>query len=132
MSKVYLPLSAREEEIGRSIVDSAITVHRTLGPGLLERVYEACFCHELQKRGLALERQVVVPIVYEGLMFEEGFRLDVLVESLVICELKAAVEHHSVFEAQLLSYLKLTKKRLGYLLNFHSRLMKDGIKRLVI
>jgi GxxExxY protein len=132
MGKAHPPLSAQEEEIGKLIVDSAIAIHRVLGPGLLERVYEACFCHELRKRGLALERQVIVPIVYEGLAFEEGFRLDVLVENLVICELKAAVEHHTVFEAQLLSYLKLTQKRLGYLLNFHSRLVKDDIKRVVL
>ncbi len=102
-----------------------------LDQGYSERVYEVCFCHELEKRGLKVERQVVVPVQYDGVQFDEGFRLDVLVEGLVICELKATNDISDVFIAQLLSYMKLTKKRLGYLLNFHSVLMKDGITRLI-
>ncbi len=127
----FAPLSEREEEIGRIVVDAAIKVHRALGPGLLERVYEVCFGHELEKRGLRVERQVRVPVVYDGIAFDEGFRIDVLVEGIVICELKAVTTLDDVFVAQTLSYLRLADKRLGYLINFHSRLMKDGITRLV-
>lgn len=86
---MYAPTTTEEERIGKLVVDAAYAVHRTLGPGLLERIYEVCFCHELMKRGLTFGRQVVVPIVYDGLTFDEGLRLDVLVEELVICELKA-------------------------------------------
>src|SRR4030065_2855416 len=104
------PISAREDQIGKAIVDSAFTVHRALGPGLLEHVYEVCFCHELSKRGLSFQQQVAVPIVYDGIKFQEGLRLDVVVEDLVICELKAAETLHPVVQAQLLAYLKLTHK----------------------
>ncbi|MFN8490488.1 MAG: GxxExxY protein [Caldilineaceae bacterium] len=128
----YRPLLQQEEEIGRLIVDAAFTVHKKLGPGLLEKVYEPCFCHELAKRRLGFERQVVVPILYDGLQFEEGFRIDVLVEKLVICELKAVTEIHPVHEAQLLSYMRLTQKRLGYLINFHTVKIKDGIYRRIL
>lgn len=110
----YEPLSDREEDIARKIVDAAYTVHKTLGPGLLEKVYEACFCHELSKRGLSVERQVDISIVYDGITFNEGLRIDVLVERLVICELKAVDIMNPVWEAQLLSHLKLTGKRLGF------------------
>ena len=127
----FAPLTQREEEIGRIVLDAAISVHRVLGSGLLESVYEVCFCHELRKRGLFVERQVRVPVVYDGITFDEGFRIDVLIEGLVICELKATSDLDDVFVAQLLSYLRLANKRLGYLINFHSRLMKDGITRLV-
>jgi GxxExxY protein len=131
MEKVYAPLSAEEERIGKIIVDAAIAVHRFLGPGLLESVYEVCFCHELAKRGLALRRQVMVPILYDGITFEEGLRLDVLVEDRVICELKAVAVMNPVYEAQLLSRLKLTGNRLGYLINFTVPLIKNGIKRVI-
>ena len=93
--KNYLPVSNEEERIARLIVDAAFTVHKALGPGLLENIYEVCFCHELAKRDLSHKRQVSVPIVYDGITFQEGLRLDVLVEDLVICELKA-VERISV------------------------------------
>ncbi len=126
------PVSAREDQIGTAIVDAAYTVHRALGPGLLEHVYEVCFCHELSKRGLSFEQQVTVPIVYDGIRFQEGLRLDVLVEGLVICELKAVDTMNPVYQAQLLTYLKLTGKRLGYLINFNAPLIKQGIKRLVL
>lgn len=132
MRKVFAPLSDREEEIGRMIVDSAFTVHNTLGPGLLEKVYEACFCHEIEKRGLSCKRQVNIPITYDGLVFEEGLRCDVLVENLVICELKAVDEVNPIWQAQLLSHLKLTNRRLGYLINFNVVLIKDGIKRMIV
>jgi GxxExxY protein len=128
----YVPISDKEESIARAIVDAAYAVHSTLGPGLLENVYEVCFCHELAKRDLSYRRQVVVPIVYYGITFDEGLRLDVLVEELVICELKAVERMHPVFMAQVLTQLKLTKKRLGFLINFNVPLIKQGIKRVVL
>lgn len=131
MEKVYAPLSAEEERIGKIVVESAFAVHRVLGPGLLESIYEVCFCHELAKRGPAFRRQVVIPIIYDGITFAEGLRLDVLVEDLVICELKAVETMNSVYEAQLLSQLKLAGKRLGYLVNFNVPLIKNGIKRII-
>ena len=128
----FAPTSAEEERVAKAIVDAAYTVHKALGPGLLESVYEACFCHELGKRGLSYKRQVVVPIVYDGLTFDEGLRLDVLVEDLIICELKAVETMHPVFKAQILTYLKLTGKRLGFLINFNVPLIKDGIQRVIL
>jgi len=128
----YAPISDKEERIAKAIVDAAYTVHSALGPGLLENVYEVCFCHELAKRGLSYRRQVVVPIVYDGITFDEGLRLDVLVEEMVICELKALEVMHPVFTAQLLTQLKLTGKRLGFLINFNVPLIKQGLKRVVL
>jgi len=128
----FQPLSAKEEHIAQQIVDAAFTVHNELGPGLLERIYETCLCHELSKRRLRFQRQVEVPIVYDNIVFKEGLRLDILVEDLVICELKAVDKMNHVWEAQLLSYLKLSKKRLGFLINFNVPLIKDGIKRIIL
>jgi len=128
----YAPISDEEEHIARDIVASAYAVHSALGPGLLENVYEVCFCHELTKHSLSFCRQVVVPIVYDGITFDEGLRLDVLVEDLVICELKAVEIMHPVFLAQLLTQLKLTGKRLGFLINFNVPLIKQGIKRVIL
>ena len=124
--------SEKEEALGKKIVDAAFTVHKTLGPGLLEKVYEVCFCHELTKRGIKHMRQVDIPIVYDSMTFDEGLRLDVLVEDLIICELKAVDEMNPVWEAQLLSHLKLTRKRLGFLINFNVPLIKNGIQRMVL
>jgi len=128
----YTPLSDKEEKIGEAIVDAAYSVHKTLGPGLLEYVYEVCFCHELTKRGLSSRRQVPIPVIYDGITFEEALRLDVLVENLVICELKAVEEMKAVFTAQLLTQLRLTGKRLGFLINFNVSVIRDGIKRLIL
>ena len=128
----YKPLSQREEDIGKKIVDAAYHVHKALGPGLLEKIYEVCFCHELFKSGLKYQRQVDIPIKYDGMFFDEGLRLDVLVEDLVICELKAVDKVNPVWDAQLLSHLKLTGRRLGYLINFNIPLIKNGIKRKVL
>lgn len=128
----HQPLSEREEKIATAIVESAYAVHRELGPELLESIYEICFCHELAKRGLPFQRQVDLPIVYDGITFDEGLRLDVLVDGLVICELKSVESLHPVFQAQLLSHLKLTKRRLGFLINFNVPLIKHGIKRVVL
>ena len=130
--QIFAPLSEREEEIGRIIVNCAYKVHKELGPGLLEKVYEICFCHELRKAGLEFKRQIDVPVTYDELVFEEGLRLDVIVEDLVICEIKAIDQVNSVWKAQVISHLKLTKKRLGFLINFHSETMKEGIKRFVL
>lgn len=135
----YIPkganFSIQEEEIERvakTIVDCAYKVHKAIGPGLLEKVYEVCFCHELDKAGLSFERQQKVPIVYDGITFDEGFRLDVLVEDMIICELKSVVEMHPVFTAQILSHMKLIDIELGFLINFNVPIIKNGIKRLRI
>ncbi|MCI0514105.1 GxxExxY protein [candidate division KSB1 bacterium] len=128
----FRSLSEREEYSATQIVDAAYTVHKNLGPGLLEKVYEVCFCHELAKRGLTFQRQVDFPIVYDDLIFEEGLRLDVIVEDLVICELKAKNEVNPVWQAQVLSHLKLLKKHLGFLINFNVALIKDGIQRIIV
>jgi GxxExxY protein len=126
-----LPVSEELNAIGKLIVDSAYTVHRNLGPGLLEKVYEICFCHKLTKRGLAFKRQLDIPVVYDNMVFNEGLRLDVLVEDKIICELKAIELVNPLWEAQILSHLKLTNKRLGYLINFNVVNIGNGIKRFV-
>ena len=128
----FAPISDEEERIATAIVAAAYAVHSALGPGLLESIYEVCFCHELTKRGLHFQRQVAVPIVYDGITFDEGLRLDVLVGDLVICELKAVQTMHPVFLAQILTQLKLTGKRIGFLINFNVPLIKRGIKRVVL
>ena len=129
--KHFLEIPNELDKIGKLIVDSAYTVHRNLGPGLLEKVYEICFCHEIGKRGLKYSRQVDIPVVYDNLVFDEGLRLDVLVENEVICELKAIEIVNPVWEAQVLSQLKLANKRLGYLINFNVVNIGTGIKRFV-
>ncbi len=110
----YPPLPDETERIAKLVVDSAYVVHKTLGAGLLESVYEPCFCLELQKRGLALQRQVLVPIFYDGIKLDEHLRLDVLVENRIICELKAIDEILSVHQAQLLAYLNWQTKDWGF------------------
>jgi len=127
----YEELPQEIEEIGKKIVDAAYTVHKNLGPGLLEKIYEICLCHELNKRGLSCVRQVDIPIVYDGLTFSEGLRLDILVEDKVICEIKAVDLINPVWEAQILSHLKLTNRRLGYLINFNVINIGNGIKRFI-
>ena len=119
------------DRIGKIIVDCAFKVHKILGPGLLESVYETCLFHELTKRGLKVRRQLDLPIRYEDILLESGLRIDLLVENKIIIELKAVEKMHPVFEAQILSYLKLAQKRLGYLINFNTVLFKDGIKRVI-
>lgn len=125
-------ISPHEEWLGKQIVDVAYHIHKALGPGLLEKVYEACFCYELKKRSIPFITQQNVPIIYDQLQFAEGLRLDILIDDLVIVELKAQENYHPVWEAQLLSYLKLTNNNLGYLINFTVPLIKDGIKRMVL
>lgn len=125
------PLSATEEAVGKDIVQAAYTVHSSLGPGLLEHVYEVCMAHELTKRGRAVERQSLAPIVYDGIVFDEGLRLDLLVDRLVVCELKVVDQIRPVHIGQVLSQLRLTNRRLGYLLNFNTELISKGIRRVI-
>ena len=128
----FKPLTSREEEIGKAIVDAAYIVHKALGPGLLEKVYEVCWCHVMKKKDYKVKRQVDIPIEFDGITFNEGLRLDAIVEDLVITEFKAVDEVNPVWKAQLLSHLKLTNKRLGFLINFNVSLIKNGITRMVL
>ncbi|GAA0578791.1 GxxExxY protein [Caenispirillum bisanense] len=120
------------DRLARAVVDAAYRVHSTLGPGLLESVYEACLCHELTKRRIPFARQVAYPVLYDGIRIEGGMRLDLLVDDRLIVELKTAERHNPVFDAQLLTYLKLTGCRLGLLINFNVPQIKQGIRRLVL
>ena len=120
-----------ENEIGTVVVESAIAVHRELGPGLLETVYEVILARELQDRGLKVQRQVPIAIEYKGIRFDEGFRADIIVEDRVILELKSVEHVTPAHKKQVQSYLRLTGCKLGYLLNFGEALMKDGITRCV-
>ncbi|MDY0144920.1 MAG: GxxExxY protein [Kiritimatiellia bacterium] len=120
-----------ENEIGRVVVDAAIAVHRALGPGLLESVYEAVLADELVERGLTVARQVIIPIFYKEKQIDEGYRADILVEDRVVLELKSIEAIRDVHKKQLLTYLKLSGKKLGVLLNFGEVLMKKGIVRVV-
>jgi len=120
-----------ENAIGKEVVDAAVKVHRDLGPGLLETVYEVVLARELEGRGLRVERQVPVPIHYLDLRFEEGFRADIIVEDKLILELKSVEQISKVHPKQVFTYLKLKGLKLGFLLNFGANLMKDGIKRIV-
>lgn len=120
-----------ENDIGAVIVDCAVRLHQDLGPGLLETVYEVTLAHKLKAHGLSVERQVAVAISYDGQRFDEGFRADLIIERKVIVELKSVEKVHSSHKKQLLTYLKLTGLKLGYLLNFGEALMKDGITRII-
>jgi GxxExxY protein len=120
-----------ENEIAKEIVDAAFKVHTTLGPGLLESVYEAVLAHELSKRGLHAERQKSLPVVYENIRLDEGFRVDLMVSDKVIVELKSVEGVAPVHKKQLLTYLRLADKRLGLLINFGEARIKDGITRIV-
>ena len=120
-----------ENELGTIIVESAIAVHRELGPGLLETVYEVALAYELQQRGLKAERQVPIPIKYRGIRFEEGFRADIFVEDRIIVELKSAEKTTAAHRKQIQTYVKLAERKLGYLLNFGEAVMKEGITRAV-
>ena len=121
----------QEETIGKDIVNACFKIHKTLGSGLLEKVYEVCLSHELRKLGYKVDRQINVPISYDGIEFEEGLRLDILVEDCVIIELKAVELVNPVWEAQIISHLKLTNRNLGFLINFNVPLIKSGIRRFI-
>ena len=120
-----------ENEIGTIIVDEAVRLHQALGPGLLEIVYEAVLARRLEKRGLLVERQKPISIEFEGEHFDEGFRADLIVNGLVIIELKSVEKLSAVHKKQLLTYLRLMDLKVGYLLNFGDALMKDGISRII-
>ena len=124
-------MSMSENEIGRIVVDRALEVHRELGPGLLESTYEACLCHELRTAGLDVEVQKALPVVYKSVRLDCGYRTDLLVEKKVVIEIKAVEALNDVHLAQILTYLKLSGCKLGYLINFNVKRVKDGIKRVV-
>ncbi|HVZ81051.1 MAG TPA: GxxExxY protein [bacterium] len=118
--------------VSGKVIDAAMEVHRALGPGLLESVYEACLFEELKEKGLKVLRQESLPVFYKGRKIEAGFRLDLYVEDCLVIELKTVDEILPIHEAQLMTYLKLTGDRVGLLLNFNVRLLKDGIKRVIL
>lgn len=119
------------EKIGKAILDSAFEVHKELGPGLLESVYEECLIEELKNRGLNVQNQVALPLFYKGRKLDKTFRIDVLVEGGILVEIKSIYDIYPIDVAQLVSYMKLANIKLGYLLNFNSVLLKDGIRRKV-
>ena len=119
------------EEVASTIVDAAVKVHRTLGPGLLESAYQKCLAYELNKRGLHVDSEVTLPVHYDGIQVDVGYRVDMIVESCVVIENKTVDQLEPIHEAQLLTYLKLGDYRLGFLLNWNSTLIKHGIKRIV-
>jgi len=121
----------RENDLGTIVVDCAVRLHTELGPGLLETVYAVLLAHMLQEAGLKVERQVPIPIEFHGIRFEEGFRADIVIENAVILELKSVETVSNAHKKQVLTYLRLTGKKLGYLLNFGEATMKDGITRVI-
>src|SRR5437867_12184284 len=132
VTKTPRAISSRTDEIAKAVVDAAYAVHRALGPGLLESVYEICLVHELAKRGLNVDRQVSLPVVYDTVRLDAGLRLDLVVEQQSVIELKAVEALLPVHEAQLLTFLKLSGRRLGLLINFNVPLIKQGIRRLAL
>ena len=128
--KRFAPIPVEAEMIGRKVLDAAYAVHSALGPGLLESVYAACLVYKLRQQKVMVETQLEIPITFEGVHIETGLRLDLLVDKLVIVELKSVENMIPLYEAQLLSYLKISSLRLGYLINFNVVHLKDGIKRM--
>jgi GxxExxY protein len=126
------PISKRVNATGTAILDAAFSIHKSLGPGLLESVYETCLIYELREKGYLIESQVNVPVFYKNIRIETGLRLDIIVDNSIIIEVKAIDKLAPIHEAQILTYLKLTGHRLGYLINFNTHHLKDGIKRLVL
>ena len=126
------PKFDKAEKLSREAIGAGIEVHRLIGPGLIESVYEKCFVHELDLRGISFHKQSDVPIVYKGIVFSETLRFDVLLEDLVLIELKAAQEVLPIHKAKLLSYMKLLKVPLGLIMNFHQPRLVDGISRMIL
>jgi GxxExxY protein len=122
----------RYEDLTKEIIGAAIEVHRAVGPGLLEGVYEECLCQELKLRNLNFERQLIVPVTYKGIVLECGYRVDLLVESTVVLELKSVDRIHPIFEAQLLTYMRMLQKPVGLLINFNVPILRSGIVRKVL
>ena len=129
MKTYVFPLSPEIEMIGSIVVQSAFNVHYELGPGLLEKVYEGCLEYEIKKAGLFCQRQVKIPVYYDGQYFDEGLKIDLLIENKVIVEIKAVDQVNPVWKAQVISHLRLTNLQLGYLINFNVPLIKNGIQR---
>jgi GxxExxY protein len=126
------PVPFEIDRTGRVVVDAALMVHRALGPGLLESVYEACLAEELRRRNLRVERQVGVPVAYGDVRMDVGLRLDLLIEGVVVVEIKAIDALASIHTAQVLTYLRFSGRRLGYLINFNTPLLKNGLRRIVL
>ncbi len=131
-ARVFAQIPSETERVGKVVLDAAYRVHTALGPGLLESVYETCIAYELRTSGLLVETQIAVPVFYKDVQLENGLRLDLLVEKCVIVEIKAVETMNPVYEAQLLTYLRLTGIRLGFLINFTVPHLKNGIKRMVV
>ena len=130
--RVFQPISPDVELVGKAVLDAAFRVHTALGPGLLESVYRTTVKHVLQTNGILAETEVKLPIMFEGVKLESGLRLDLVVNNCVIAELKSVEKMNAVFDAQLLTYLRLSGIRLGFLINFNVPHLKDGIKRIVV
>jgi len=130
--KLYQPIPTETERIGKLVLDAAYKVHTVLGPGLLESVYQTAVKHVLKTQGILAETEVNLPIMFEGVQLESGLRIDILVEKCVIAELKSVEKMNPVYEAKLITYLRLSKVRLGFLINFNVPHLKDGIKRIVV
>jgi GxxExxY protein len=128
----HKPVPPEVELVGKNVLDAAFKVHTGLGPGLLESVYEACLAYEIRKGGLMVETQIALPVIYDNVRVDAGLRIDMLVEKCVIVELKSVDTMNPVYEAQLLTYLKLANHRLGYLINFNVPHLRDGFKRMVV
>jgi GxxExxY protein len=120
------------EELTNKIIGSAIEVHKELGPGLLESAYQACMCHELNLRKVPFRQQIELPVKYKGIQLDCGYRIDMLVEEKVVVEFKAVTEMVPVYDAQILTYMKLSHCKVGLLINFHVPVLKDGVKRKVL
>jgi GxxExxY protein len=132
MHEGHEALPPETEEVARAVIDAALAVHRAIGPGLLESAYEACLAHELERRGFTAQRQLALPLVYDTVTLDAGYRMDLLVNDVVIVEVKAVTAIAQLHEAQLLTYLRLSKRRLGLIINFNVTLLKQGIKRMVL
>ena len=129
---MFAPMPGRAETAARQCIDVAVQVHKTLGPGLLESAYEHCLAHELTLRGVAVQRQLALPVVYQGEKLDAGYRLDLVVDSSVIVEVKSVEALAPIHDAQVLTYLKLSGLRVGLLINFNVVLLKQGIRRFVL
>jgi GxxExxY protein len=132
MDGAYDPVPRATERTARAVIGAAMNVHRRLGPGLLESVYEVCLAHELQQRGHVVLKQAPMPVVYDTVKLDAGYRIDLIVDSNVVVEVKAVDALAPVHEAQLLTYLRLSGRRLGLLINFNVALLKQGIKRMIL
>jgi GxxExxY protein len=131
-NRIYQPIPAETERVGKLVLDAAYKVHTVLGPGLLESVYQTAIKHVLQTSGVQVETEVKLPILFEGVTLDSALRIDTLIEKCVIAELKSVEKMNPVYEAQLITYLRLGKVRLGFLINFNVPHLKDGIKRIVV